>query len=98
MSKRFATQWLTVALGLSISGVAAAHSPPSLVARQQAAAHATQGSTGYRDVHARFGDVALRTPRVMKASGGYRDIGHRFPAGSARGANTAAQTGRTSVR
>ena len=97
MFKRAYRSILVVAAGLSITGLAAAHSPPSLVARQQAAVHAVQGSGGYRDIHARFGDVTLRTPRVMKASGGYRDVAYRFPNATPH-LETAAQAGRSSVR
>jgi hypothetical protein len=79
MFKHAYRQFLVVAVGLSITGLAAAHNPPSLVQRQAASEHATQGSAGYRDMHARFGDVAVLAPRVMKSAGGYRDIAHRFP-------------------
>lgn len=84
MFKRAYRQFLVVAVGLSISGLAAAHSPPSLVQRQAASEQATQSSSGYRDMHARFGDVTALAPRVMKAAGGYRDIAHRFPSAQAR--------------
>jgi len=97
MFKHAYRQFLVVAVGLSITGLAAAHSPPSLVQRQAAAVHATQGSAGYRDMNARFGDVTELSPRVMQASRGYRDIAYRFPAASAR-VETAAQAPRSSVR
>jgi hypothetical protein len=84
MFKRTYRQLLIVAVSLSSTGLAAAHSPPSLVRRQAASEHATQRSAGYRDLHARFGDVTVRAPRVMKAAGGYRDIVHRFPNGRAQ--------------
>ena len=79
MFKRAYRQTLVVAIGLSITGLAAAHSPPSLVQRQAASEQATQSSAGYRDMHARFGDVTERAPRVMKPAGGYRHIAYRFP-------------------
>jgi hypothetical protein len=79
MFKRIVSSLSVASFALSLSAVAAAHSPPSLVQRQAAAAHAVQSSGGYRDIHARFGDVALRAPTVMKTAGGYRDIAHRFP-------------------
>ena len=78
MFKRTYRQLLIVAVSLSSTGLAAAHSPASLVRRQAASEHATQSSAGYRDMHARFGDVTVLAPRVMKAAGGYRDIVHRF--------------------
>jgi hypothetical protein len=78
MSKRSAHSFIVVALGVSITGLAAARSPAPLVERQHAATHATQSSSGYRDVHARFGDVGQLAPRVMKAAGGYRDMALRF--------------------
>ena len=98
MSKRAISQLLTLAAALSITGLAAARSPQPLVERQQAAAHASQAAAGYRDMDARFGDVALRTPRVMSPSAGYRDMASRFPLAEARSNETAAQLGRTSVR
>ncbi len=97
MFKRAYRQILVVAVGLSITGLAAAHSPPSLTTRQAAAAHATHGSAGYRDMHARFGDVTVLAPRVMQAAGGYRDIAYRFP-GASTLVKTAAQAPRSSVR
>jgi hypothetical protein len=78
MLKHAYHQAVTLVLALTVTGVAAAHSPPSLVKRQAAAAHALKGSAGYRDMHARFGDSRLRSARVAKAPGGYRDIAHRF--------------------
>jgi hypothetical protein len=71
-------KFLFVAFGLSVSGLAFAHSPPVLVKQQQAAAHATQAGGGYRDVNYRFGNVPARTPEVMRAAGGYRDVHSRF--------------------
>ena len=71
-------KFVIVALGLSLSGLAFAHSPPALVKQQQASAHATQSGGGYRDVNWRFGSVPARTPSVMRAAGGYRDIHWRF--------------------
>lgn len=78
MSTRSIRQILVVAFGLSISGMAFARNPPALVKQQQAAAHATQSSNGYRDMNARFGSVANRAPSVTRESGGYRDINVRF--------------------
>lgn len=78
MSIRAIPQVLVVAFGISVSSGALARNPPALVAEQQAAAHATQTSGGYRDMNRRFGSVAERTPSVMTASGGYRDIHSRF--------------------
>ena len=80
MSVRSARQVLIVALGVFSSSIAFARNPPALVEQQQAAAHATQSSGGYRDINSRFGEVAARSPQLMTASGGYRDIHHRFPA------------------
>jgi hypothetical protein len=79
MFKRIVASLSVASFALSLSAVAAAHQPPSLVKRQAAAAIAVKSSGGYRDMHARFGDVTLRTPTVMKSAGGYRDIAHRFP-------------------
>lgn len=78
MSTRSIRQILVVAFGLSISGMAFARNPPALVKQQQAAAHATQSSNGYRDMNVRFGSVASRAPSVTRESGGYRDINVRF--------------------
>ena len=78
MSKRSLGQIMVVAFSLSLSGLAFARNPPALVERQQAAAHATQSSAGYRDLNARFGSVPARAPEVMRAAGGYRDIHYRF--------------------
>lgn len=78
MSKRSVYQALVIAFGLSLSGLAFARNPPVLVKRQQAAAHATRASAGYRDINWRFGVVPARTPEVMRAAGGYRDIHYRF--------------------
>jgi hypothetical protein len=71
-------QAVVIALGLSLSGLAFARNPPALVKQQQAAAHATRASAGYRDINYRFGIVPARTPEVMRAAGGYRDINYRF--------------------
>jgi hypothetical protein len=79
MFKHVYRQLLVLAVGVSITGIAAAHSPPSLMQRQAASEHATRSSAGYRDMHARFGDVTVLAPRVMKAAGGYREIAYRFP-------------------
>lgn len=80
MSTRSFGQILTVAFGMSLSSAALARNPPALVKVQEAAAHATQTSGGYRDINARFGAVPARTPEVMRAAGGYRDIHSRFGA------------------
>ncbi|HXK16915.1 MAG TPA: hypothetical protein VNG33_03905 [Polyangiaceae bacterium] len=82
MSNRSIRQILIVAFGVTLSGIALARNPPALVQQQQAAAHATRASGGYRDINVRFGAVALRSPRVMRAAGGYRDMNYRFPGGS----------------
>jgi len=78
MSSKSIRQLLIVAFGVSLSSLAFARNPPSLVKRQQAAAHATQGGGGYRDITWRFGVVPARSPEVMRADGGYRDIHSRF--------------------
>jgi hypothetical protein len=78
MSMRSVHQALVVAFGLSLSGFAFARNPPALVKQQQAAAHATRASGGYRDINWRFGIVPARTPEVMRAAGGYRDMYYRF--------------------
>ncbi len=78
MSNRSFRQGLIVALGLSLSGVAFARTPPVLVKQQQAATHAVKASGGYRDLNARFGSVPARTPQVVREAGGYRDIHARF--------------------
>jgi hypothetical protein len=83
MSTRSFGQILTVAFGVSLSSAAFARTPPALVEQQQAAAHATQSSGGYRDINARFGAVPLRAPEVMRSAGGYRDIHYRFGASQA---------------
>ena len=82
MSNRSFRQILVVAFGLSLSSLAFARNPPSLVKQQQAAANATQSSGGYRDITWRFGVVPARSPQVMRAAGGYRDIHYRFPGSS----------------
>jgi len=71
-------QAVVIAFGLSVSGLALARNPPALVKQQQAAAHATRASAGYRDINWRFGIVPARTPEVMRAARGYRDINYRF--------------------
>jgi hypothetical protein len=78
MSQRSLRQVLVVAFSLTLSGFAFARNPPALVKRQQAAAHATQSSGGYRDINWRFGSVPARSPRVLREAGGYRDINWRF--------------------
>lgn len=78
MSIRTIRQALTVGFGLTLSSIAFARNPPSLVKQQEAAASSTRESAGYRDMSSRFGSVAARTPQVMRADGGYRDINHRF--------------------
>lgn len=78
MLKHAYRQVITLALALTVTGIAAAHSPPSLVKRQAAAAHAQKSSAGYRDMHVRFGDTTVRSARAVQAPGGYRDIAHRF--------------------
>jgi hypothetical protein len=89
MSVRSVRQVLIVALGVFSSSIAFARNPPSLVKQQEAAAHATKGSGGYRDINWRFGAVPTRSPQVMTASGGYRDIHYRFPAAQASAHRTA---------
>jgi hypothetical protein len=71
-------QFLVVALGVSFSAAAFAHSPPALVKRQQAASHATRESGGYRDIHTRFGNTGVSTPEGTHMASGYRDINWRF--------------------
>ena len=71
-------QAVVIAFGLSVNGLALARNPPALVKQQQAAAHATRASAGYRDINWRFGIVPARTPEVMRAARGYRDINYRF--------------------
>ncbi|RYZ07766.1 MAG: hypothetical protein EOO73_10565 [Myxococcales bacterium] len=89
MSVRSIRQILVVAFGVSISSLALARTPPSLVMQQQAAARATESSGGYRDMNLRFGSVAERAPAARLASGGYRDMHHRFQTPSeARGASS----------
>ncbi len=78
MSKRSIRQLLIIAVGLSVSGAAFARNPPALVKQQQAAATSTQTGSGYRDLNTRFGTVGARSPEVMRAAGGYRDIHYRF--------------------
>jgi len=78
MSIRSMHQAVVIAFGLSVSGLALARNPPALVKQQEAAAHATRASAGYRDINWRFGIVPARTPEVMRAAGGYRDINYRF--------------------
>ena len=84
MSNRPLRQFLVVAFGLSVSGLAFARTPPVLVKAQQAAsqssAAAAKGSGGYRDLNTRFGVIPARSPQSMTASGGYRDIHVRLPA------------------
>jgi hypothetical protein len=89
MSIRSIRQGLVIALGLSVSSIALARNPPVLVKQQQAAAHATRASGGYRDINVRFGEVASRSPRVMSAAGGYRDINLRFAGASCDPARSA---------
>lgn len=78
MSTRSVRQALVIAFGLSLSSLAFARNPPSLVKLQQATSHATRDSAGYRDINWRFGAVGARTPQVMREAGGYRDIRYRF--------------------
>lgn len=92
MSTRSFGQILTVAFGVSLSSAAFARNPPVLVEQQQAAAHATQSSGGYRDITARFGAVPARTPEVMRAAGGYRDIHYRFDTAPAADHTASAST------
>lgn len=82
MSIRSIRQILVVAFGVTLSGIAFARNPPALIKQQEAAAHATLASAGYRDINVRFGAVPLRSPQVMRAAGGYRDINYRFPGAS----------------
>jgi hypothetical protein len=82
-------QALVVAFSLSVSSVAFARNPPSLVKQQQASAHATQSGGGYRDINWRFGVVPARSPEVMRAAGGYRDINYRFPSATLKPTETA---------
>jgi hypothetical protein len=79
MSMRPLRQLLVVAFAVSLSSLAFARSPAALVRQQQAGAHATQTSHGYRDLNWRFGVVGARSPEVMRAAGGYRDVNYRFP-------------------
>ena len=95
MSMRSVRQALVIAFGLSLSGFAFARNPPALVKQQQAAAHATRASGGYRDINWRFGIVPARTPEVMRAAGGYRDINYRF-GGTSRPPMRAASASTTS--
>lgn len=88
-------QAVVIAFGLSLSGLAFARNPPALVKQQQAAAHATRASGGYRDINWRFGIVPARTPEVMRAAGGYRDINYRF-GGTSRVPTQVASTSTTS--
>jgi hypothetical protein len=97
MSIRSIRQVLVVAFGVSLSSLAFARNPPVLVKQQQAAAHATQTSGGYRDINQRFGSVPERTPVVMSASGGYRDIHSRFQ-NAGQGQETASSRARSDVR
>jgi hypothetical protein len=78
MSNRSIRQVLVVAFGVSLSSLAMARQPPSLVAQQRADATATQSGGGYRDMNLRFGNVAQRAPTTFLVSGGYRDMHHRF--------------------
>lgn len=71
-------QFVVVALGLSFSAAAFAHSPPVLVKQQQAASHATREAGGYRDIHARFAGTGVSTPESTHTAAGYRDINWRF--------------------
>jgi hypothetical protein len=80
MSTRSFGQILTVAFGVSLSSMAFARNPPALVKQQQAAAQASDGGAGYRDINSRFGSIPARTPEVMRAAGGYRDMHQRFGA------------------
>lgn len=88
-------QVLVVSFGLSLSSLALARAPQPLVAQQQASANATRESGGYRDMNARFGDVASRAPMATEASGGYRDMHVRLAATSPshRAASVPAPTG-----
>lgn len=97
MSKRSIGQFLIVAFGVSLSSLAFARNPPALVKQQQAAAYATQGGAGYRDMTWRFGSVPARTPEVMRAAGGYRDINYRFGV-SERVEQTAARSATSAYR
>ena len=90
MSMRSVHQALVIAFGLSLSGFAFARNPPALVRQQEAAAHATRASAGYRDINWRFGIVPARTPEVMRAAGGYRDMNYRFGGESQLPTQTAA--------
>lgn len=88
---------LAISFGLSLSGLAFARNPPVLVKQQQAAAHSARAGAGYRDINWRFGDVAARSPQVMRAAGGYRDIAYRF-GGVSRVPTHAASTSTTASR
>lgn len=96
MSTRSIHQALVIAFGLSLSGLAFARNPPSLVKLQQASSHSTRDSAGYRDINWRFGAVGARTPEVMRAAGGYRDIHYRF--GQASHTSTQAASASTTSR
>jgi hypothetical protein len=98
MSTRSFGQILTVAFGVSISSLAFARNPPALVQQQEAAAHATQSSNGYRDITSRFGAVPARSPEVMRAAGGYRDIHYRFSSPATTSVETALQSTTSNVR
>lgn len=63
-----------IALGLTASSAALAHSPPSLVQQQRAAETATRSAPGYRDITWRFGSVSSASTN----SAGYRDLNWRF--------------------
>jgi hypothetical protein len=89
MFKRSFRQSLIVAFGVSISSLAFARNPPVLVKQQQTAAQGARASGGYRDIDARFGTVAARTPRVSRSAGGYRDIHYRFQSGAVEAQHTA---------
>jgi hypothetical protein len=80
MSTRSVRQIIALAFTLSLSGIASARQPASLVKLQQAAAASpsAKSSGGYRDLEWRFGPVASRNPMVVAAAGGYRDINTRF--------------------
>jgi len=72
------SSFIVLAVALCTTSLALARTPPSLVARQQAASQATRIGGGYRDINWRFGVVPARTPVVSRSAGGYRDISWRF--------------------
>ena len=89
---------LIIAFGVSLSGLAAARTPPSLVKEQQASANASRTSNGYRDINQRFGSVPTLAPRVTRDASAYRDINYRFGLAAPRSLETASQGAAGRVR